>query len=315
MEQIGGVRNMSIEKGAGIGKRIGAFLLDALIVGLINGVFAFVVALFTGDELLVAMAVPEYASTSWAYRLVMIANPVIMVFYGWIQENGKHNATFGKRVAKIIVAGKNGNEPRSLDVLVRNVMKAFPTLITAIFTNSLTMSLIAGVYEIANIIVVLASKKHRGIHDRIADTMVIHKEDKWANTTDDVQNINIVLPTPAEIEANRSTTDERTVAPMANRSLVALGGQYCDAQFPLDLPIVMGRDSKQCNIVFAADTKGVSKVHCEIKVTNGKVLITDLGSTYGTMINNEVSLRANETVELHTGDQFRIGKYEVYMVK
>ena len=114
------------------------------------------------------------------------------------------------------------------------------------------------------------------------------------------------------MEKTEAPIIEKTVAPIVHRSLLAIGGQYNDAQFPLDMPIVMGREATRCNIVFAMDTKGVSKVHCEVKCECGRVYLTDLGSTYGTLINEEKQIGANETVELQPGDIFRIGKQETY---
>lgn len=305
--------------GAGVGKRIGAYLLDYLLIYLIYLAVAMVIGMISGEDLMVALAVPEYASSSPAYRLIAMALPIVSFLYGTLQESGAKSATVGKRVAKLVVTGENGGKPRSLDIVVRNIMKNAPQLASALFMNISVVVAIAGIYDVVACIVVLASKNHRGIHDFIANTTVTLRETAENFNCKGADDVKIEIPFPAFAASNQPVNDvygsERTVAPTMKKTLLAIGGQYNDAQFPLDMPIVMGREAGRCNIVFAADTKGVSKVHCEIKSENGRVFLTDLGSTYGTLVNGERQLRANETVELQTGDRFRIGKNEAFMVK
>ena len=43
-------------------------------------------------------------------------------------------------------------------------------------------------------------------------------------------------------------------------------------------PLIFGRRTEKCNVLFKNETKGISSLHCEIKWYNGKVLIKDLGS-------------------------------------
>lgn len=305
--------------GAGVGKRIGAYILDYLLIYLIYFVVAFIIGMVAGEDLLAALSVPEYASSSPAYQIMVMALPIVSFLYGTLQENGKKSATVGKRAMKLVVTGESGGKPKGLDIVVRNIIKNAPQLLAALFSSVEAVTLIAGIYNIVACIVVLASKNHRGIHDFIANTTVTLRETAESFNTLGADDVKINIPVPNFASASQSSNDvygsDRTVAPMMKKTLLAISGQYNDAQFPLDMPIVMGREAGRCNIVFAADTKGVSKVHCEIKTENGRVFLTDLGSTYGTLVNGERQLRANETVELQTGDRFRIGKNETFMVK
>lgn len=308
--------------GAGVGKRIGAYLLDYLLIYLIYLAVSAVIGMVAGEDLMAAISVPEYASSSPAYRLIAMALPIVGFLYGTLQESGAKSATVGKRAMKLVVTGEAGGKPNSLDIVVRNIIKNAPQLVSALFMSATAVATIAGIYEIVACIVVLASKNHRGIHDFVANTTVTLRETAenfGPKGADDVK-IEIPFPSfatsnPAEVVESDAYGSEKTVAPTMKKSLLAIGGQYNDAQFPLDMPIVMGREAGRCNIVFAADTKGVSKLHCEVKCEYGRVYLTDLGSTYGTLVNGEKQLRANETVELQTGDRFRIGKYETFMVK
>lgn len=52
-------------------------------------------------------------------------------------------------------------------------------------------------------------------------------------------------------------------------------------------PLIFGRRTEKCNVLFKNETKGISSIHCKVKWYNGKVLIKDLGSTYGTWLNEE----------------------------
>lgn len=309
--------------GAGVGKRIGAYLLDYLLIYLIYLAVAAVIGMVAGEDLMAAISVPEYAAASPAYRLIALALPIVSFLYGTLQESGAKSATVGKRAMKLVVTGENGGKPANLDIMVRNILKNAPQLATALFMNATAVVAIAGIYDVVACIVVLASKNHRGIHDMVANTTVTLRETAENHNPKGADDVKIELPFPAFATSNQTTPrasydtygSEKTVAPMMKKSLLAIGGQYNDAQFPLDMPIVMGREAGRCNIVFAADTKGVSKVHCEIKCESGRIYLKDLGSTYGTLVNGERQLRANEIVELQVGDRFRIGKNETFMVK
>ena len=97
--------------------------------------------------------------------------------------------------------------------------------------------------------------------------------------------------------------------------IVGTGGQYERAQFDITSPVLFGREKSQCQVVFEANTPEVSRIHCEVKVENGTVYLTDKGSTYGTLVNEERMLRGNETIELREGDSFRLGKYERFIIQ
>jgi pSer/pThr/pTyr-binding forkhead associated (FHA) protein len=64
--------------------------------------------------------------------------------------------------------------------------------------------------------------------------------------------------------------------------------------------ITIGRSPT--NNIFVRD-RNVSRVHCQIVVSNGTVTLTDLQSTNGTFVNNE---RATECV-LKVSDLIRVG--------
>lgn len=75
----------------------------------------------------------------------------------------------------------------------------------------------------------------------------------------------------------------------------------------LDSPLVIGRDPHVCNVVFPADTAGVSSRHCEVYVNRGTVYIKDNGSSHGTFFASGMKLSAGEPVRLMPGEVVWLG--------
>lgn len=75
-------------------------------------------------------------------------------------------------------------------------------------------------------------------------------------------------------------------------------------------PLIFGRRTEKCNVLFKNETKGISSIHCKVKWYNGKVLIKDLGSTYGTWLNEGTRLEPNKYYELPDQGVFYLGSKE-----
>ena len=75
-------------------------------------------------------------------------------------------------------------------------------------------------------------------------------------------------------------------------------------------PLIFGRRTEKCNVLFKNETKGISSIHCKVKWYNGKVLIKDLGSTYGTWLNEGTRLEPNKYYELPDQGVFYLGSRE-----
>lgn len=67
----------------------------------------------------------------------------------------------------------------------------------------------------------------------------------------------------------------------------------------------------EANIRYPADTKGVSRKHCQIFWKNGALQIMDLGSTSGTFLRGKGQLQANVPVALTAGDIIYLGSKQV----
>lgn len=102
------------------------------------------------------------------------------------------------------------------------------------------------------------------------------------------------------------TVDE----PKARVALDCIGGALQGMTFPISSRVVFGRDPKRCSIIYPKDAKGISGVHCAAEPTaDGLIILTDLGSTYGTMVGGR-QLTAGKGVTLHPGDAFTLGGSE-----
>ena len=102
------------------------------------------------------------------------------------------------------------------------------------------------------------------------------------------------------------TVDE----PKARVALDCIGGALQGMTFPISSRVVFGRDPKRCSIIYPKDAKGISSVHCAAEPTaDGQIILTDLGSTYGTMAGGR-QLTAGKGVTLHPGDTFTLGGSE-----
>lgn len=104
---------------------------------------------------------------------------------------------------------------------------------------------------------------------------------------------------------------------MSKICLYGVGGTMAGSIFDLDSPtILIGRDARQCAIVYPDDEPGISSVHCQIKVFDKYIEVTDLGSSYGTFSSEGVRYKKNNVYRLKNGDSFYVGdKKNKYIVK
>ena len=79
-----------------------------------------------------------------------------------------------------------------------------------------------------------------------------------------------------------------------------------------DIPIqglTFGRNP-ECDVVFSPDTAGVSGKHCSLRWRNGALFLTDLGSSFGTLLGDGRKL-SNESADLKPGDSFCLGSHKI----
>ena len=86
------------------------------------------------------------------------------------------------------------------------------------------------------------------------------------------------------------------------------GGAMDGRRYPVGTTTILIGREPSCNIRYPADTKGVSRRHCEIFWKNGVLNIMDLGSTSGTFIHGKGQIPANAPVAVNAGDTFYLGE-------
>ena len=85
-----------------------------------------------------------------------------------------------------------------------------------------------------------------------------------------------------------------------------LCGLYQGQSIKINREIIVGRDPENCSLIYPSGTDGISRIHCSINIIGDQVIITDLGSSYGTFVNGK-KLAANIPTTMKNGDTFYIG--------
>lgn len=73
----------------------------------------------------------------------------------------------------------------------------------------------------------------------------------------------------------------------------------------------IGRDPQNSDLALPEDTKGVSRRHCRIEIRDGRILLRDLDSSYGTFLENGVKLEAQTPYSIDPGMVFYTGSRQV----
>lgn len=125
-----------------------------------------------------------------------------------------------------------------------------------------------------------------------------------------------VASTPAKNPVTRThPNSQQTVSPTfkfsgftATKWLISglsgpLTGKYVELT---TVPLIIGRDPEQSNLIIPPPNQIISKQHCSIKFDNksGNILIEDLGSTNGTFLYGGKRLDAGRSYILKNGDRF-----------
>lgn len=119
----------------------------------------------------------------------------------------------------------------------------------------------------------------------------------------------------ANVQGGYNAPGRTAVAPDYRPRLQCLAGAFAGKRFSLENSVRIGRDPSRNDLVFPANTQGVSGVHCVLMVDNNTVWLKDLGSTYGTYISGGRRLAANEAIQLRVGDKFWLGsENEVFVI-
>ena len=98
----------------------------------------------------------------------------------------------------------------------------------------------------------------------------------------------------------------RSAAPSAALSLTCIEGPLKGRRYTLNSSLLLGRDTN-CDVVFPANTPGVSGRHCSLRSDGRYATLTDHGSTCGTILFNGTKLGGGASYSLQRGDTFYLG--------
>jgi len=156
---------------AGLGRRIVAFIVDLILILLLDAVTVAVLGLFRGVQNLYFFVV-QHASvdslttegTSAAlFGSIIAAYGIVIIVIPWLYyagfESSRSQATPGKLLMRIVVTDLDGNKPSFARVTLRHFAKFISTLI--IFLGFLMIGL---------------TSKRQGLHDKIAGCLVLLQE-------------------------------------------------------------------------------------------------------------------------------------------
>lgn len=95
--------------------------------------------------------------------------------------------------------------------------------------------------------------------------------------------------------------------PKAMWQIRGMSGMFEGKTFALTETIRFGR-SPQNQVVYLQNTKGISGEHCELSMENGRIILRDLGSTYGTFLGNGSKLNERVSYKVKEGDIFYLAE-------
>lgn len=123
--------------------------------------------------------------------------------------------------------------------------------------------------------------------------------------------------TPALTPAISPNRNQIPTEPLLKMKLICNTGALSGKIFTSGDALYIGRSKNNCNVVFPEDTRGISRTHCCLKIQRGQLLLTDLGSSYGTFLQNGTKLQPNAPVIIGDGTRFYLAgrdtSFTVYM--
>jgi len=115
------------------------------------------------------------------------------------------------------------------------------------------------------------------------------------------------------VSKNKQSAPVAAANPAASANvphLVVQTGRLAGRRYRIDGIVKIGRDGSQCNIVYPADTAGISGTHCEVFMQGGVVYLRDLKSSYGTFLSSGMKLQPGSAVVLTVGSSFYLASPE-----
>jgi RsiW-degrading membrane proteinase PrsW (M82 family) len=118
----------------------------------------------------------------------------------------------------------------------------------------------------------------------------------------------------AQPQANYAQPQANYAAPImaaAEYSITFINGTFAGKTIPISGTITIGRDPSYCNLIMDAGTGGISRVHCRLFVSNGLLIIEDLGSSSGTFLESGERVTQGIQKVLQRGQKVYLGSRNV----
>ena len=114
------------------------------------------------------------------------------------------------------------------------------------------------------------------------------------------------LPSQEQYRVDRDVTETvlNVHEPSVQIKIVCNAGAIAGQVFSSGDTLCIGRSKSACNVLFPENTKGISRTHCCLKINQGQVILVDLGSSYGTFLENGKKLPPNEPVKINDNTRF-----------
>lgn len=75
--------------------------------------------------------------------------------------------------------------------------------------------------------------------------------------------------------------------PAVTMAIRGINGEFAGKIINVNEKLIVGTSVSNCNLIFPKGTPGISRIHCEFTYRNGRMAVTDLGSSYGTFVNGQ----------------------------
>lgn len=115
------------------------------------------------------------------------------------------------------------------------------------------------------------------------------------------------IPNSPEVQPVPDPVPKPTPKSTAKFQVRGIGGIMNGRVFLLNGPLRFGRSS-QCGVVFPQDAPGISGLHCTLAVEDGRAVLRDEESSYGTYLGKNVKMEPGVSYNLQPGDVFTLAE-------
>lgn len=92
--------------------------------------------------------------------------------------------------------------------------------------------------------------------------------------------------------------------------LLGRSGIHANEKLLLEGEVIIGRDPQMCQLIYPANEKKISGVHCKVQEINGNICLIDLNSTNGTYFQDGTKLEPDMPRTITSGQGFYLGSRE-----